>query len=94
MGLSSVVQQWERTIFRSFQVRSKDRASPWNSSVSQLGSSENQPKRVQHWVGQRKRGVDSGNSLRPTYYFLKGAGKLCLRCWSGRVKRLIPQGRN
>ena len=47
---SSVVQQWERTIFTSFQVRSKERVSPWNSSVNWLGSSENQPKQVQHWL--------------------------------------------
>ena len=44
-------------------------------------------------VRQRKRKVDSGNFLRPTYYFLKGAKKLWLCFWYRRVKRLLGRGR-
>ena len=44
-------------------------------------------------VRQGKRGVDSGNSLRPTYSFLKGAKRLWLHFWYRRVKRFIARGR-
>lgn len=60
------MQQWERTVFISFQIRSKERGGPWNSLVNWLGSCKDLPNQVE--VGQRKMGVSSSNSLKPTSY--------------------------
>lgn len=38
---------------------------------------------------QRKTGVDSGNSLRPIYYLLKGVKRCWLHFWYRRVRGLI-----
>ena len=63
--------------------------------MSQLESSESLPKQVRHWLrSDKEKGVWTlGNSLRRTYYFLKGTRRLWLHFRCGRAKTLNSWGR-